>query len=45
MSTMFLEAPNNLEIFEIGLLHGDWEHIIYEEDRIISETYKSQSIR
>jgi hypothetical protein len=28
---VFAEAPNNLrEFYEIGLLHGDWEHIIYE---------------
>ena len=32
---VFAEAPNNLrEFYEIGLMHGDWEHIIYEEDRI-----------
>ena len=38
---VFAEAPNNLrEFFEIGLLHGDWEHIVYEEDRITyPETY------
>jgi len=38
---VFAEAPNNLrEFYEIGLLHGDWEHIIYEEDRITyPETY------
>ena len=40
-SLRLLGAPNNLrEFFEIGLLHGDWEHIIYEEDRITyPETY------
>lgn len=32
---VFAEAPNNLrEYFELGLPHGDWTHIVYEEERI-----------
>ena len=32
---VFGEAPKNLrEYYELGLAHGDWEHIIYQDERI-----------
>ena len=32
---VFAEAPKNLrEYYELGLAHGDWEHIIYQDERI-----------
>ena len=39
---VFAEAPNNLrEYFELGLPHGDWTHIVYEEERItFPETFE-----
>ena len=38
---VFAEAPNNLrEYFDLGLAHGDWEHIAYQDERITyPETY------
>ena len=31
---VFKEAPNNLrEYYQLGLLHGDWTHIVYQEER------------
>ena len=38
---VFAEAPNNLrEYFDLGLAHGDWEHIVYQDERITyPETY------
>ncbi len=31
---VFKEAPSNLrEYYQLGLLHGDWTHIVYQEER------------
>ena len=31
---VFKEAPNNLrDYYQLGLLHGDWTHIVYQEER------------
>ncbi len=31
---VFKEAPNNLrEYYQLGLLHGDWTHIVYQDER------------
>ena len=31
---VFKEAPNNLrEYYQLGLLHGDWTHVVYQEER------------
>ena len=32
--TVFKDAPKNLrEYYQLGLLHGDWTHIVYQEER------------
>ncbi len=31
---VFKEAPNNLrEYYQLGLVHGDWTHVVYQEER------------
>ena len=42
---VFKEAPNNLrEYYQLGLLHGDWTHIVYQEERFqFNDTLKITS--
>ena len=42
---VFKEAPSNLrEYYQLGLLHGDWTHIIYQEERFqFNDTLKITS--
>ena len=31
---VFKDAPKNLrEYYQLGLLHGDWTHIVYQDER------------
>ena len=42
---VFKEAPNNLrDYYQLGLLHGDWTHIVYQEERFqFNDTLKITS--
>ena len=32
--TVFKDAPKNLrEYYQLGLLHGDWTHVVYQDER------------
>ena len=43
--TVFKDAPKNLrEYYQLGLLHGDWTHIVYQEERFqFNDTLKISS--